>query len=135
LAGCLGGTLFILEVLLGTFAPTALVLAIVASVVATMVAWIGFGDVPQYLVPDLEISPSLIAWSIVAGPVFGVAAFGFRAVATAAAAHTPRGWHRVPWCVAVFFGVGLLAALGGSLSRDAVVCCAPATPARAAHSR
>jgi len=107
----LGGVLFILEVLLGTFALRALVPAIVTSVVATMVAWIGFGDVPQYMVPHLEISPSLIAWSIVAGPVFGVAAYGFRAVTRAATAHTPRGWHRVPWCLAVFFGIGLLATL------------------------
>ena len=107
----LGGTVFILEVLLGTFAPRALVPAIVTSVVATMVAWIGLGDVPQYMVPHLEISPSLIGWSIVAGPVFGVAAYGFRTLTRAATAHTPQGWHRVPWCLAVFFGVGLLAML------------------------
>jgi H+/Cl- antiporter ClcA len=107
----LGGTVFILEVLLGTFAPRALVPAIVTSVVATMVAWIGLGDVPQYIVPQLEISPSLVGWSIVAGPVFGIAAYGFRALTRAAAAHTPQGWHRVPWCLAVFLGVGLLAAL------------------------
>src|SRR6516165_6623036 len=107
----LGGTVFILEVLLGTFAPRALVPAIVTSVVATMVAWIGLGDAPQYMVPSLEISPSLIAWSIIAGPVFGVAAYGFRAVTRAATTHTPQGWHRVPWCLAVFFGVGLLAML------------------------
>jgi len=107
----LGGTVFILEVLLGTFAPRALVPAIVTSVVATMVAWIGLGDAPQYMVPSLEISPSLIAWSIIAGPVFGVAAYGFRAVTRAATTHKPQGWHRVPWCLAVFFGVGLLAML------------------------
>ena len=107
----LGGTVFILEVLLGTFAPRALVPAIVTSVVATMVAWIGLGDAPQHMVPSLEISPSLIAWSIIAGPVFGVAAYGFRAVTRAATTHTPQGWHRVPWCLAVFFGVGLLAML------------------------
>jgi H+/Cl- antiporter ClcA len=107
----LGGTVFILEVLLGTLAPRAVVPALVTSVVATMITWIGLGDVPQYLVPPLEISPSLVAWSLVAGPVFGVAAYGFRAVTGAATAQTPRGWHRVPWCLAVFFGVGLLAAL------------------------
>jgi H+/Cl- antiporter ClcA len=107
----LGGAVFILEVLLGSFTPRAVVPALVTSVIATMVAWIGLGDVPQYLVPPLEISPSLVAWSIVAGPVFGVAAYGFRALTRAATAQTPRGWHRVPWSLAVFFGVGLLAAL------------------------
>jgi H+/Cl- antiporter ClcA len=75
----LTGAVFILEVLLGT-APRALGPAVITSVVATIVAWIGLGDVPQYLVPPLEISRSRLAWSIVAGPVFGVAAYGFRAV-------------------------------------------------------
>jgi H+/Cl- antiporter ClcA len=107
----LGGALFVLEVLLGTWAPRALVPAIITSVIAAMVAWIGLGNAPQYLVPPLEISPSMVAWSIVAGPVFGVAAYGFRAVTSAAAARTPRGWHRVPWCLVVFFCVGLLASL------------------------
>jgi H+/Cl- antiporter ClcA len=107
----LGGAVFILEVLLGTFAPRALVPAITTSVIAAMVAWIGLGNVPQYLVPPLEISPSLVAWSVVAGPVFGVAAYGFRAVVRIATARTPHGWHRVPWCLAVFFGIGLLATL------------------------
>jgi H+/Cl- antiporter ClcA len=107
----LGGAVFILEVLLGTFAPRALVPAVTTSVVAAMVAWIGLGNVPQYLVPPLEISPSLIAWSVVAGPVFGVAAYGFRALTRVAAAHAPRAWHRVPWCLGVFFGIGLLATL------------------------
>jgi H+/Cl- antiporter ClcA len=107
----LGGALFTLEVLLGTFAPRALVPAVIASVVATMVAWIGLGDAPQFMIPDLVSSPSLIAWSILAGPIFGVAAYGFRAVTSAATARTPQGWHRVPWGLAVFFGIGLLAML------------------------
>jgi H+/Cl- antiporter ClcA len=75
----LGGAVFILEVLLGSFAPNALAPAITTSVIASTVAWVGLGDVPQYLVPPLEISRSLVAWSIVAGPVFGIAAYGFRA--------------------------------------------------------
>jgi H+/Cl- antiporter ClcA len=108
----LAGVLFILEVLLGSFAPRAVVPALVTSLIATMVAWIGLGNVPQYLVPPhLAVSPSLVAWSIVAGPVFGVAAHGFRVAMRAATASTPQGWHRVPWCLAVFFGIGLLAAL------------------------
>jgi len=107
----LGGAVFTLEVLLGTFAPRALVPAVITSFVATMVAWIGLGDAPQFTTHDLELSPSLIAWSIVAGPVFGLAAYGFRTLTRAATAHTPRGWHRVSWCLAAFFGIGLLATL------------------------
>jgi H+/Cl- antiporter ClcA len=107
----LAGVLFVFEVLLGSLAPRAMVPAVVTAVIATLVAWIGLGDVPQYLVPPLTISASLVLWSIVAGPVFGVAAYGFRAATRAAAAHTPQGWRRIPWCLAVFLGVGLLAAL------------------------
>ena len=107
----LGGAIFILEVLLETLAPRAVVPAIVTSVIATTIAWIGLGNAPQFLVPDLEVSRSLIVWSVVVGPVFGVAAYGFRAVTRAATAHMPQAWHRVPWGLAVFFGIGLLAML------------------------
>jgi H+/Cl- antiporter ClcA len=106
----LGGALFTLEVVLGTFTPRALVAAVIASVVATMLAWTALGDVPQFTIPDLASSPSLIAWSIVAGPIFGIAGHGFRAAMRAATANTPQGWHRVLWCLGVFFGLGLLAA-------------------------
>jgi H+/Cl- antiporter ClcA len=107
----LGGAVFTLEVVLGSFAPRALVPAVIASVVATMVARIGLGNAPQFVAPDLASSPSLIAWSIAAGPVFGITAYGFRALARAALAHTPQGWLRIPLCLAVFFGIGLLATL------------------------
>ena len=40
----LGGALFFLEVLLGTFSLSALIPAITASVIAAFVAWIGMGD-------------------------------------------------------------------------------------------
>lgn len=107
----LGGAVFILEVLLGTFAPRALVSAITTSVIASTVAWIGLGDVSQYTVPHLEISYSLIAWSMCAGPVFGVAAYNFRRVIGAATADVPQGRRRVPWCLAVFVALGLAATL------------------------
>ncbi len=58
-----------------------------------------------------KISRSLVAWSIVAGPVFGIAAYGFRALTRAATAQTPGGWHKVPSCLAVFLAIGLLATL------------------------
>lgn len=57
----LGGAVFTLELLLESFAPRALIPAVITSVVATMVAWIGLGDAPQFTIPDIESSPSLIA--------------------------------------------------------------------------
>jgi len=66
----LGGTLFILEVLLGTFSLSALIPALATSVIATLVAWIGLGNAQQYTLPPLAISTSLVAWSELCGQAF-----------------------------------------------------------------
>lgn len=56
----LGGTLFTLEVLLGTFSLPAAVAALATCVIATLVAWLGLGNGLQYSVPPLAVSPSII---------------------------------------------------------------------------
>jgi len=58
----LGGTLFTLEVLLGTFSVPASVAALATCVIATLVAWLGLGKGLQYSIPLLAISPSIIVW-------------------------------------------------------------------------
>src|ERR1700740_956531 len=73
----LGGTLFTLEVLLGTFSLPASVAALATCVVAALVAWLGLGNGQQYSVPLVAVSPSIIVWSLLAGPVFGLAAYLF----------------------------------------------------------
>jgi len=83
------GAAFVLEVLLGTIAPHALVAALATSVIASTTAWIGLGNVPQYQVPPLDISASLAAGSIVTGRVCGAAAYAFRALTDWASARTP----------------------------------------------
>jgi H+/Cl- antiporter ClcA len=105
----LGGAMFVLEVLLNTTAPRVAAAAIAASVIASTIAWTGLGDVVQYVVPPLEISRPLIAASIVAGPVFGLAAYGFRVVTNIATARVVHSWKMVPWSVAVFLAIGLIA--------------------------
>jgi H+/Cl- antiporter ClcA len=107
----LGGAAFVLEVLLGTLAPRILIAALASSVIASTVAWIGLGDVPQYLVPPLGISASLVAGSIVVGPVCGMAAYAFRKLVRWAGSRTPLGWKRITWSLAVFVFIGLLATL------------------------
>lgn len=103
------GGLFVLEVLLGTFAPAALIPAVATSAIAATIAWIGLGNVAQYDVPVMAVSPSLLAASLVTGPVCGIAAFMFRSVARRASAKSAKGWRRIVWCLAVFFILGLLA--------------------------
>jgi H+/Cl- antiporter ClcA len=106
----LAGGVFTLEVMLATFAWRASLPALATSVIAATVASIGLGNDAQYRVPAFEVDASLIVWSIVAGPLIGVAAFGFRrACALARTPSTMRGWRRALLCVVVFVAIGWLA--------------------------
>ncbi|WP_321805663.1 chloride channel protein [Burkholderia sp. BCC1993] len=87
----LGGAVFVLEVLLGTFELRALVAAVVTSAIAAAVAWIGLGNEHQYTVPPFVLSTPLVAWSIVCGPLFGFAAYGFVRLTSRARADAPKG--------------------------------------------
>ncbi|KAG8154432.1 chloride channel protein [Burkholderia catarinensis] len=105
----LGGAIFVLEVLLGTFELRALVVAVVTSSIAAAVAWIGLGNEHQYAVPPFALSTPLVAWSIVCGPLFGFAAYGFVRLTTHARANAPKDW-RLPVLALVNFAViGVLA--------------------------
>ena len=103
----LGGALFVLEVLLGSFAPAVAMQAFASSVIATTVAWIGLGDAVQYSVPHFSLSPSLLLWSVLAGPLFGVGAYGFSRLASAARLAAPRDWRLIPSCLLLFGLIGL----------------------------
>lgn len=105
----LGGAVFVLEVLLGTFELRALVVAVVTSAIAAAVAWIGLGNEHQYTVPAFVLSTPLVAWSIVCGPLFGFAAYGFVRLTSRARADAPKG-RLLPVLALVNFAViGVLA--------------------------
>lgn len=105
----LSGTLFVLEVMLGTFASAAAIPALLTSVIAATVAWIGLGNDAQYTVPHFELSDSLVAWSILIGPVFGFAAYGFSRLVDVARARAPHDWRLLPSCLIAFLIIGLAA--------------------------
>jgi H+/Cl- antiporter ClcA len=105
----LAGALFSLEVLLGTFRISAVVPAISISAIAAYVAWIGLGDQTLYVLPQLSIDRCLIMWSIVAGPVFGLAACWFASATRSARASAPKIWGLLLWCGIVFPVMGLVA--------------------------
>jgi H+/Cl- antiporter ClcA len=105
----LGGTLFTLEVLLGTFSFPACVAALATCVIATLVAWLGLGHGLQYSLPPVAVSPSIIVWSLLVGPVIGAAAYLFVRVTDAARARAPKDWRLAVWCSLVFPIIGLLA--------------------------
>jgi H+/Cl- antiporter ClcA len=105
----LGGTLFILEVLLCTFRPAAAIPAMVTCGIATVISWAGLGTEPQYLIPAFSVNPALLVWSLIVGPIFGCAAYGFVRLAGAALSRAPKDWRLAAWSLTVFPAIGLLA--------------------------
>lgn len=105
----LGGAVFVLEVLLGTFGWTALVPAIATSAVAALVAQMGLGNEHQYLVPSLTLSASLVVWSVVCGPIFGAAAWGFTEITKRSRAAAPKDWRLPVLSLLNFAIIGVLA--------------------------
>lgn len=91
----LGGAVFVLEVLVGAFSWPAAVIALATSAIGASVAWIGLGAESQYVVPQFVLSPALIGWAVICGPVFGLAAYAFARLTGAARAKAARGW-RLP---------------------------------------
>jgi len=104
-----GGAIFVLEVLLRSFEVRVVIPALVTSVIAAVVAWLGLGDTSQYVVPHFGLSANLVTWSIIAGPVFGVAAFAFVQLTIKARAAAPKGWMLPLLSLANFLIIGLLA--------------------------
>jgi H+/Cl- antiporter ClcA len=87
----LAGALFSMEVLLGSFEWSIAIPAIFSSTLAAVVAWIGLGNEHQYTVPHWAVTPSLVVWAVLCGPVFGVCAWYFSDLAKWARARAPKG--------------------------------------------
>ena len=86
----LGGALFVLEVLMGPFSFTVMIPALACCAIAAMVAWTGLGNETQYHLPALAVTPALLVWSLLAGPLFGLAAYGFSRLTCSARDRAPR---------------------------------------------
>jgi H+/Cl- antiporter ClcA len=107
----IAGALFTLEVVLRKRSLRAVTAAAATSIIATLVARLGIGDVRQYVVPPFEAVASLLVWAAVAGPLLGIAAEAFR-YATRRARRREQGRHarQAAWCVAAFAAIGVVAA-------------------------
>lgn len=105
----LGGALFVMEVLLRSFAAPVAIPAIATSVIAASVAWIGLGDEAQYMLPHLAISLSLVVWSAVVGPLLGCGGWFYAKLAQNARARAPKNVWIFVSCLFAFCGVGVLA--------------------------
>ncbi|KIH83388.1 chloride channel protein [Pseudomonas batumici] len=91
----LGGAMFVLEGLVGVFSWPAAIMALATSAIGAAVAWVGLGAQVQYVVPSLALTPGLLAWALIAGPFFGLAAHGFVQLTGRARINAARGW-RLP---------------------------------------
>lgn len=71
----LGGALLAAELLLASFALSAVLPALVCSVVATATGWLFFGTGATYdRLPQVSTTPALMAFAVVVGPLLGVLA-------------------------------------------------------------
>lgn len=105
----LGGALFTLEVLLGTWALRAVVPAALTSALATLVARVAVPDAPAYRLPELPFTGALLVWAVLVGPLVGACAYGFSRLMAAASAGAPRGNAMLVTAPAAFLCLGLLA--------------------------
>lgn len=105
----LGGAVFVLEVLLCTVSWSIVLPAMTTSAIAVVVSWWGLGNEPLYHIPQLNISYSLVIWSIVTGPIFGIAAFWFIYIATIQRSKAQRDWKMIVTCLLNFALIGVLA--------------------------
>ncbi|MFJ5549090.1 chloride channel protein [Streptomyces sp. NPDC093225] len=105
----LGGTVFTLEVLLGTWAVGALVPAAAVAALATVISWAALPDEPAFHLTRLTVGASLVVWSAVAGPLIGLCAHLFSRACARAGRSAPRGRMLLLTAPAAFVLIGLLA--------------------------
>ena len=104
----LGGTLFALEVLLGTIALPLVLPALLMSLTATAVAWIFIGNHAVYYVPADHFAVSQLVFAAIMGPIIGLAATGWTRVIGFIARHRPVGVWRWLAPPLAFGALGLL---------------------------
>jgi CIC family chloride channel protein len=104
----LGGALFAVEVLLGTMSLTNVLAAVISSFVAVAVSWLLLPNVPTFNVAQLSITPSLLLWATVAGPILGAASAGYVRFIGWSETGKPKSYMVILAPVLVFIGLGAL---------------------------
>ena len=103
----LGGALFSLEVLRGVLALRLVLPALMASTVASLVAWTVVPNEPIYHFPAYQMSASIVVWSLVMGPLVGLVSVAYVRAIAWADRHKPKGWRRL---VAPLIVMGIIGA-------------------------
>lgn len=105
----LAGALFTLEVLLVSFKWNYIAPAIFTATLAAVISWIGSGNTHQYQVAYMTLSYSFVIWSILVGPIIGIAAYYFVQVTSYAKKNAPKDSRLIPMALVNFILVGFLA--------------------------
>lgn len=106
----LGGAVFVMEVLLCNMNWSILVPAFTTSAIAVVISWWGLGYEAIYDVSGVTaLSPALMIWSIVVGPLLGFLAFWFIRIANIQRARAFQGLSMLFACLGNFIMIGVLA--------------------------
>lgn len=105
----LGGALFAVEVLLGELTFATALPAFATSAVAALTARLVIPDEVLYHVPEVHLSPSLLVWAVLVGPVLGFAGVGFVKLTNRLQGLAPKGWRLLVVLPVVFAMVGVIA--------------------------
>ncbi|SFM97950.1 H+/Cl-antiporter ClcA [Izhakiella capsodis] len=104
----LAGALFSLEALLLSFSWEKVFAAIVTSAIAAWTATLALGNESQYHFVSAELPHSFLLWACVAGPVLGLAAWGFRKSTGKARASVRANWQMPVICFLAFVILAVL---------------------------
>jgi CIC family chloride channel protein len=104
----LGGALFAIEVLLGTMSLTNVLAAVITSFLAVAVSWLLLPNIPTFDVVRLSITPSLLVWAAVAGPILGVASAVYVRFIGWSETGKPRRYMVMIAPMLVFLGLGVV---------------------------
>jgi H+/Cl- antiporter ClcA len=104
----LGGALFAVEVLLGTMSLTNVLAAVITSFVAVAVSWLLLPNVPTFTVAQLSMSPALLLWALIAGPVLGAASAAYVRFIGWAETGKPKAYMVVVAPILVFLVLGVV---------------------------
>ena len=107
----MGGAVFALEVLLGSFSLRMVLPAFATSMLAVWTSWLMLPDQPTYAIPAAAATPSLILWSALLGVACGAVGAAFIKLLGWAKEQKPAGWQ--VWALPI----GSLALLGVAASR------------------
>jgi len=96
------------EVLRGELALRLVLPALMASLIATGVAWVALPDAPTYQIPSYASSISVCCGALLAGPIAGIVSVGYVKLIAWADRAKPRGWRRLVAPACVLGGLGVV---------------------------